>query len=49
MILRDIHTKLLDLYDCKEVCAPSPSQVNVGDGDRLNSQDGAAGGFLCAG
>ncbi len=26
MILRDIHSKLIDQYDCKEVCVPSPSQ-----------------------
>ena len=25
MLLRDIHSKLIDQYDCKEVCAPSPS------------------------
>jgi hypothetical protein len=31
MLLRDIHFKLIDQYECKEVCALSPSQVNVGD------------------
>ena len=40
MLLRDIHSKLIDQYDCKEVCAPSPSQVNAGAGARLSSQDG---------
>ncbi len=40
MILRDIHSKLIDQYDCKEVCAPSPSQVNTGSRDRPRSQDG---------
>ena len=40
MLLRDIHSKLIDQYDCKEVCARSPSQVNAGAGARLSSQDG---------
>jgi hypothetical protein len=40
MILRDIHSKLIDQYDCNEVCAPSPSQVNAGVRARLSSQDG---------
>jgi hypothetical protein len=40
MILRDIHSKLITQYDCKEVCAPSPSQVKAGAGTRLSSQDG---------
>ena len=35
MLLRDIHCKLIDQYDCKEVCVPSPSQVNAGAGARL--------------
>jgi hypothetical protein len=26
-------------YDCKDVCTPSQSQVNVGDSPRLRSQD----------
>jgi hypothetical protein len=39
MLLRDIHSNLIDQYDCKEVCAPSPSQVNTGARARLNSQD----------
>jgi hypothetical protein len=30
MLLRDIHSNLIDLYDCKEVCSPSLSQVNTG-------------------
>jgi hypothetical protein len=40
MLLRDIHSKLIDQYDCKEVCAPSPSQVNSGARASLSSQDG---------
>jgi hypothetical protein len=39
LLLRDIHGKLLGQYDYKEVCAPSQSQVNVGTGCRLYSQD----------
>jgi hypothetical protein len=39
MLLRDIHAKLIDQYDCKEVCAPSPSQVNAGAIGGLSSQD----------
>ncbi len=42
MILCDIHSKLVDQYDWKEVCAPSPSQVNGGAGARLSSQDGVS-------
>jgi hypothetical protein len=42
MLLRDSHSKLIDQYDCKEVCAPSPSQVNGGAGGRLSSQDGVS-------
>ncbi len=30
MLLRDIHSNLLTQYNCKEVCAPSQSQGNVG-------------------
>jgi hypothetical protein len=40
MLLRDIHSKLIDQFDCKEVCAPSPSQVNAGARARPSSQDG---------
>ncbi len=40
VLLRDIHSKLLTQYDCKEVCAPSQSQVHVGSSARLSSQDG---------
>jgi hypothetical protein len=40
VLLRDIHFKLLTQYDCKEVCAQSQSQVNVGSGPRPSSQDG---------
>jgi hypothetical protein len=42
MLLRDIHSKRIDQYDWKEVCAPSPSQVNIGAGARLSSQDGVS-------
>ena len=42
MLLRDIHSKLLNHFDCKEVCVPSPSQVNAGVGTRLSSQDGVS-------
>ena len=42
MLLRDIHSRLLTQYDCKEVCAPSQSQVNVGASARLSSQDGVS-------
>ncbi len=42
LLLRDIHVKLLTQYDCKEVCAPSQSQVNVGDSARLRCQDDAS-------
>ena len=38
LLLRDIHSKLLTQYDCKEVSAPSQSQVNVGAGARPSSQ-----------
>jgi hypothetical protein len=40
VLLRDIHSKLLTQYDCKEVCALSQSQGNVEASDRLRSQDG---------
>ncbi len=39
-LLRDIHSNLISKYDCKEVCAPSQSQGNVGSSARLSSQDG---------
>ncbi len=42
LFLRDIHSKLLTQYDCKEVCVPSPSQVNTGTGARLSSQVGVS-------
>ncbi len=42
MLLRDIHSKLITQYDCKEVCASSPSQVHTGPGVRLRSQDGVS-------
>ncbi len=40
MLVRDSHSKVIDQYDCKEICAPSPSQVNAGARARLSSQDG---------
>ena len=40
LLLRDIHSNLISQYDCKEVCAPSQSQGNVGASARLSSQDG---------
>ena len=42
LLLRDIHSNLLTQYDCKEVCTPSQSQVNVGASVRLSSQDGVS-------
>ena len=42
VLLRDIHSKLLMQYDCKEVCAKSQSQVIVGAGPRPSSQDGVS-------
>jgi hypothetical protein len=42
MILRDIHSKFIDQYDCKEVCVPSPSHGDAGAGARLRSQDGVS-------
>ena len=42
LLLRDIHSKLLTQYDSKEVCEPSPSQVNTGAGARLSSQVGVS-------
>jgi len=41
LLLRDIHSKLLPEYNCKEGCAPSESQVHVDANDGLSSQDGA--------
>jgi hypothetical protein len=40
VLLRDIHATLISQYDCKEVCAPSQSQGNVGASARPSSQDG---------
>jgi hypothetical protein len=42
MLLRDIHSKLIDQYDCKKVCAPSQSQVNAGASAGLSTQDGVS-------
>ena len=42
VLLRDIHSKLLTQFDCKEVCAQSQSQVNVGAVPRPSSQDGVS-------
>ena len=38
VLLRDIHSKLLTQYNCKEVCAQSQSQDNVGSGAGPTSQ-----------
>ena len=38
VLLRDLHTKLISQYDCKEVCAPSQSQGNIGVSDPSQSQ-----------
>jgi hypothetical protein len=40
VLLRDIHSKLLTQYNCKEVCALSQSQGNVEASARLSSQGG---------
>jgi hypothetical protein len=40
MLLRDIHFKLLNQFDCKEVCVSFPSQVKTGASGGLSSQDG---------
>ena len=42
LLLRDIHSKLLTQYNCKEVCAPSQSQTHVGSRGGLRSQDGVS-------
>jgi hypothetical protein len=42
LLLRDIHSKFLSDYRCKEDCVPSQSQVNVGSSGRLSSQDGVS-------
>ncbi len=36
------YSNLIDQYDYKEVCAPSPSQVNAGASGGLSSQDGVS-------
>ena len=38
VLLRDLHTKLISQYDCKEVCAPSQSQCNIGASAPSQSQ-----------
>ena len=38
VLLRDIHTKLITQYDCKDVCVPSQAQVNVGTDAGPSSQ-----------
>ena len=38
-LLRDIHSKLLAEYNCREECVSSQSMVNVGSNGGLNSQD----------
>jgi hypothetical protein len=42
VLLRDIHANLIAQYDCKEVCAPSQSQANIGPSARLSSKDGVS-------
>ncbi len=42
LLLRDIHSKLLTKYNCKEGCAPSQSQAHVGARGGLSSQDGVS-------
>ena len=42
LFFRDIHSKFLTQYDCKEVCAPSQSQVHVGSSGGISSQDGVS-------
>ena len=42
LLLRDIHSKLLSEYDCKEGCVSSQSQAHTGVSGRLSSQDGDA-------
>jgi hypothetical protein len=42
MLLCDFHSKILNQFDCKEVCAPSPSQVNAGASGGLTSPDGVS-------
>jgi hypothetical protein len=39
LLLRDIHSKFLVEYHCKEGCVPSLSQVNVGVSGGISSQD----------
>ncbi len=40
VLLRHIHANLLTHYECKEVCAPSQSQGNVGANARPGPQNG---------
>ena len=40
VLLRNIHANLLTHYECKEVCAPSQSQGNVGANPRPGPQNG---------
>ena len=42
LLLRDIHSKFLSDYRCKEDCVPSQSQVNGGSSGGLSSQDGVS-------
>ena len=44
LLLRDIHSKLLAEYGCKEGCALSQSQAHVGARGGLSSQDGVTSG-----
>ncbi len=42
LLLRDIHSKLLAEYGCKEGCALSQSQAHAGASGGLSSQDGVS-------
>jgi hypothetical protein len=42
LLIRDIHSTLLDDYGCKKVCVPSQSQTQAGGSGGLSSQNGDA-------
>jgi hypothetical protein len=42
LLLRDIHSKLLSDYKCKEDCVSSESHAHVGTRGRLSSQEGVS-------
>jgi hypothetical protein len=55
LLLRDIHSKLLTHYDCKEGCAPSQSQAHVGarggrssQTESSHQQEAAPSSFRCS-